>query len=225
MEFLLIAFIVVVIGIPLFFLFQSHVQPTSSLPQDDLERIYAELKKKIVVTSVYTQETKYRRLYSRLDDLLSKISERHLHFVLDVEAKYDLTTIANLFMDREHHSSEGMQYRLLHGKNDISTDSVNSDLLVFLCFFLYQGGRIRGVGEVSPDPKLMLRILDQLIEEKKYPAAMFMKGYALKYGLQLQEKPDLDEAEKLLTAAYQNGVGSAALELERFSIYRLLVSA
>ena len=225
MQFVLIAFIVVVIGIPLFFLFQSHVQPTNSLPQDDLERIYAELKKAIVVTSVYTQETKYRHLYHRLDDLLSKIIERHQHFVLDVEAKYDRVTISNLFVNQEHHTSEGMQYHLLHGKNNLSVDTVEPDLLVFLCFFLYQGGRIQGVGEVSPNPELMQRILDLLIAEKSYAPAMFLKGFVLKYGLKLQDKPELDEAQNLLTAAQKNGVGAAALELERFTSYRFLISS
>ena len=161
MQFVLIAFIVVVIGIPLFFLFQSHVQPTNSLPQDDLERIYAELKKAIVVTSVYTQETKYRHLYHRLDDLLSKIIERHQHFVLDVEAKYDRVTISNLFVNQEHHTSEGMQYHLLHGKNNLSVDTVEPDLLLSLPKYMTE----LQFKVASLIPTLLLRFKCSLVPE------------------------------------------------------------
>ena len=220
MEVIFIVFAAVVVGVPLFFLLKKHVQSPSSLSQDEWEHFYAELKKHILETSVYTQETKYNHLYHRLDNLLSQILGRHQHIILDVDAKYDRAKIMDLFVQREHHSSDGLPYNLLHGRSDLSMDRTAPDLLLFLCFFLYQGGRIQGIGEVSMNPELMIKILNGLIIEKTYAPAMFLKGLVLKYGVKIQSPPELDEAENLLEMARNNGVGAATLELQGLTIFR-----
>ena len=216
--------LVVVLAAVLWFVlsgnYKTKLQDPQTLRPAEIEDSIIELKKKILVTSAYTAEAEYQRLYRRLSALMAQVLERHQHFVLDVEAKGPPPL--GLFRSSQHHDSSGMSYTTYAAPYDLNPSNYDSGLLIYTCFFLWQGGQAKDVGNIESNPKLMLKILDFLIDEKNYAPAIFMKGMVRKYGLKVYSECFPTEARDLLEKAQKAGVGSAAVELERISSFSQL---
>ncbi|NNM69543.1 MAG: hypothetical protein HKM00_06210 [Gallionella sp.] len=216
MEMLII--IALIISAVWFFTFGSYktsIKDPASLTEPELENAFIELKKKILITNVYEHEQTYERLYWRIRAVLGQIMERHRHFVLDIEAKG--ADVRRLFIRREYRDADGGRHEEYVVPNDLDLKRKESDELLYLCFFLYLGGRAKNVGSVEGDPKLMVKILDYLINEKQYHPASFLKGFVMKYGIEFYKECYPGEARILLEFAQRNGVGSAAIELHQFA--------
>ena len=67
--------------------YKTSVKDPRTLSETELEDVFIELKKRILVTSPYEQEKAYERLYYRITAVLGQIVDRHNHFWLDGEAK------------------------------------------------------------------------------------------------------------------------------------------
>jgi hypothetical protein len=217
MELLLVVVFAAVLWFVLSGNYKTELQDPQTLRPGEIEDSIIELKKKILVTSAYTAEAEYQRLYRRLSKLMAQVLERHQHFILDVEAKGPPPF--GLFRSREHHDSSGMTYTTFAVPYDLNPSNYDPDLLMYTCFFLWQGGQAKDIGNIESNPKLMLNILDFLIDEKSYAPAIFMKGMVKKYGLKVYSECFPTEARELLEKAHKAGVGSAAVELERLSVF------
>ncbi len=222
MEILALLLIVVILVILLSGYFKTHVLNPSSLHDNELEDSFIELKKLILVTSAYDAEKTYEKLYDRLTTILAKVIERHRHFALDIEARKERLSTWSLFLPQKHHTSEGLPYTTYAVPADLPLESLEPDVLLYLCFFLYLGGIVKDVGTIDKDTDLMMKILDYLISEKDYMPARFFKGLVLKYGIKIYQPSNLPEARILLETAATNGVGAASIELRRFDKFREL---
>lgn len=202
--------------------YKTSVKDPETLSDTELEDAFIELKKKILVTSAYKQEQAYQRLYYRINAVMGQIIGRHKHFILDVEAKG--VDVHYFFVRREHHNANGMRYYEYVVPYNLEFRSAQPDVLLYLCFFLYQGGQVKDVGTVTSDPQFMLKILNHLINEREYPAGSFFKGLVMKYGPNVYEASKSSEARVLLEFAHQKGVGAAAIELQQLGKYAQLDS-
>jgi len=200
--------------------FKTNVRDAETLKTTDLEDVYIELKKKILVTSVYKDEKEYNRLYYRMHDVLGEVLKRHEHFVLDVEAKGNGHRRA--FVVSKGYDSDGMPRNTKAVPTDLNFNDFQSDELLCLCFFLYLGGAAKDIGEVNGNPELAVKILDFLIGERNFAPASFFKGMMLKYGVKVYQKSDVEEARRLLEYAQKNGVGSATVELTQLGKFTQL---
>ncbi len=222
MEIFALLFIVAILGILLSGYFKTHVLSPTSLRDNELEDSFIELKKIILVTSAYDAEKTYEKLYDRLTTILAKILERHHHFVLDVEARKERLPTWSLFLPQKHHTREGLPYTTYAVPQDLSLETLDSGVLLYLCFFLYLGGVVKDVGTIEKNTDLMMKILDYLISERESMPARFFKGLVLKYGVKIYQPSNLREARSLLDIAAKNGVGAATVELQRFEKFREL---
>ena len=98
-------------------------------------------------------------------------------------------------------------------------EATSSELLLFLCFFAYLGGRLKTFGDVRPDPEFAVKILNYLIDERGHVPATFFKGFIYKYGVQPYQAPKLREAKALLEKAAIAGEGGAIIELRQFNLH------
>jgi len=218
MEMLII--IALIISAVWFFTFGSYktsIKNPAALTEPELEDAFIELKKKILVTNVYEHEQTYERLYWRICAVLGQILERHRHFVLDIEAKG--ADVRRLFIRREYRDADGGRHEEYVVPNDLDLERKESDELLYLCFFLYLGGRAKNLGSINSDPKLMVKILDYLINERQYHPASFFKGVVMKYGIEFYKECYPGEARTLLEFAQRNGVGAASIELHQLNKY------
>lgn len=191
--------------------YKTRIKDPETLRETELEEVFIELKKQLLVTSAYDEEKAYQRLYFRIKAVLGQIIERHKHFVLDVEAQP--SNLRNIFVPQVLHTAEGMQYKEYVLPRNVEMSHLSPEILLYSCFFLWLGGQAKGVGTVDSDPDLMLRVLDHLIAKQSYPPAYFFKGMVLKYGVKVYEQSRLAEARELLEKAQKLGVGSASEEL------------
>jgi len=216
--------ILALIGIAIWFFtfgsYKTSLKDPASLNETELEDAFIELKKKILVTNAYEHERAYERLYWRINAILGQIMERHRHFVLDIEAKG--VDRYKLFMSREYRDANGGRHYEQVVPYDLNLQSVQPDVLLYICFFIYLGGQVKNVGSVRSDPNLMMKILDYLITEREYPAASFFKGLVMKYGIEVYKESNPRKARTLLEFAQRNGVGAASIELHQLDKYTQL---
>lgn len=198
-------------------IFSTHVQAPGKLRGPELEDAIVELKAQIFQTSAYENEAKYCRLHDRLTSLIAEVLDRHWQYVRDAEARPDGISTGYLFVGQTTYGQHGLTHRSLAVNPNVGPPFIENDVLLYLCFLLYLGGRAPG-GEVEQDPKLMLKILDDLIE-RDFPPAMFFKGLVLKYGQHIYSRPRVQDARVLLERARSLGVGAATVELESISKY------
>ena len=220
MEMLLIG--IVIAGLAWLFLsgtYKKLVKNPADIREEDLEDLYIDLKKKILATSPYEREQEYERLYYRMKALLGRILERHNHFILDAEARG--AQASRVLMPRESRDSSGIPMTSYIVPYDCYLESVEPNLALYLCFFLYQGGQVRSLGRVDRDPDKMMKLLDHLIAID-YAPAFFLKGLVLKYGIDVYYPSKEDEARNLLEKALQKGVGAASIELLQLHKYSAL---
>ena len=220
-----IILILAAVGLAWYFLSGTHAsmhRNPATLPEGDLEDVFIEVKRKVLGTSPYTSEKAYEAAYWRLRSLLAQILARHQHYVLDVEAKKP--SLVGLLSMKTHHTAEGMSYTGISISSNIPFASTASEVLLYLAFYLWNGGQAGAHGPIEADPKKLKVILDYLIEERNYAPAKFLKGMAMKYGLQPFERGDLAQARKLLEAARAEGIGAAEIELRHLDKHRILES-
>ena len=220
MELVVILAVVAVIWFVVSGSYKTKIQDPQTLRPKELEDSIIELKKKILVTSAYEKEAEYERLYKRLNFLMGQILARHQHFVLDVEATRSVPV--GFFRSEEHHDSDGMRYTTYAVAYDLEPSGYSPELLIYVSFFLWFGGQAKDVGIINSNPKLMMKIIDFLVDDKQYGPAIFMKGLIRKYGLKVYSECFPDEAKELLERARQAGVGAAAIELEYLAKYAQL---
>lgn len=220
MEFVVIIAVVAVIWFVVSSSYKTKVQDPQTLRPNELEDSIIELKKKILITSAYEKEAEYERLYKRLNSLMGQVLRRHQYFVLDVEAARSVP--CGLFGPEEQHDSDGMRYTTYAVSYDFDPSAYSPELLVYISFFLWHGGQAKDVGIINSNPKLMMKIIDFLVDDKQYGPAIFMKGLVRKYGLKVYSECFPAEAKELLERAGQAGVGAAAIELEHLSKYAQL---
>ena len=197
--------------------YKIKVQDPRTLRQNEIEESIIELKKRILITSAYEKEAEYERLYKRLSSLMGQVLARHQHFVLDVEAAGSVPF--GFFQAGKHYDSSGMQYTTYSIAYDLDPSRYSPELLIYACFFLWYGGAAKDIGIIDSDSKIMMKVIDFLVDEKKYGPAIFMKGMVRKYGLKVYSECFPAEAKQLLEQAKDAGVGSAAIELEHLPKY------
>ena len=200
--------------------YRTRVKDPETLRETEIEDVFIELKKQLLVTSAYESEKTYERLYARINAVLGQIIERHKHFMLDVEAQP--VRLRNVFVPREHHTGDGMRYTEYTLPRSIGMSLLPPDVLMYSCFFLWIGGQAKDVGKVQSDAEFMLKVLDHLISERNYAPAYFFKGMVLKYGVKVYEQSNPTEARALLEEAQRRGVGSASEELRHLHKYAQL---
>lgn len=213
----------VVIGVLWFVLsgrYRTQVQDARTLKPEQLEDSIIELKKKILVTSAYNAKSKYQRLYYRLKELMVCVLERHKHYVLDFEASGGPQR--GQFQPYQYHDADGMTFTAHGVPHNIDPSRHDPKFLIYTCFFLWQGGQAKDIGEVDANPDLMLKILNYLIEEKNYGPAIFFKGMVMKYGMRVYSECFPEEARQLLLRSQVAGVGAAAVELAQIDKYHEL---
>ena len=213
--------IVALVGAAAWFLlsgtYKTRVKDPETLRDAELEDVFIEIKKQILVTSAYEQERAYQRLYFRIKAVLGQIIERHKHFVLDVEAQP--SGLDRVFAPQLRHDADGMRYTDYVVPRDIEMHSLHPEVLLYLCFFLWLGGQAKDIGNVQSDSDLMLKMLDHLISDRNFPPAYFFKGMVLKYGPKVYDESKPSEARSLLEEAKSLGVGAATEELKHLSKY------
>ena len=220
MELIVIAFVIAAVWFFTSVNYKTKIQDPETLRPNEIEDSFIELKQKILVTSAYEMETEYQRLHKRLCALMGEVLSRHIHFVLDVEAS---GSVPLTFFQQEHHyDADGMKYTTYSISHDIDPSNYSPALLIYACFFIWQGGQAKGFGIINSNPKIMMKILDFLIIEKKYGPALLMKGMVRKYGLKVYSECFPIEAKELLEMAKKAGVGTAVLELEYLYKYNQL---
>lgn len=216
--------IVALVGVVAWFFlsgtYRTRVKDPETLRDPELEDVFIEIKKQLLVTSAYEHEQTYQRLYFRISAVLGQIIERHKHFILDVEAQ--APELHRIFVPRERHEASGIRYTDYAVPRGIDMDSLRPDVLLYLCFFLWLGGQAKDIGNIESDSDLMLKVLEHLITQRNYPQAYFFKGMVLKYGVKVYEQSKPDEARTLLEAAQKQGVGSAAEELRHLHKFTAL---
>lgn len=220
MEFIVILVVAAIIWFVLSGSYKTKLQDPQTLRPNEIEDSIIELKKRILATSAYEAEAEYKRLYIRLNALMGQVLARHQHFVLDVEAAGSIPF--GFFKPGRHHDASGMQYTTYSVAYDLDPSEYSPTLLIYACFFLWYGGQAKGIGIVDSNQKIMMKILDFLVDEKKYGPAIFMKGMVRKYGLKVYAECFPMEARLLLEQAKEAGVGSAAIELENIAKYSQL---
>src|SRR2546422_2494907 len=137
MEWLALAVLVFVVGVPLWGVFKTHGQDPATLRDNELEEAFIAMKKAVLTSNPYKSNPISRRNYERLDEILGQILERHKHFALDVEAKFTTSEISACFSPRVHHDEHGMPYTEYVVRRDLRLNSEKPELLLYLCFFLY----------------------------------------------------------------------------------------
>ena len=216
----------VVVGVAWYFLSGAHStmhRNPATLPEADLEDVFIEVKRKVLGTSPYTSEKAYEAAYMRLRSVIAQVITRHQHYVLDVEARKP--SLFGLLASQTYHTSDGLSYTENAVASTIPYSSTDSDVLLYLAFYLWNGGQAEPYGPIEADPRKLTTILDYLIQDRNYAPAKFLKGMVLKYGLRPYERGNVPEARKLLEAARAEGVGAAEIELRHLEKHRSLESA
>ena len=180
--------------------YHSLYQSTEAMSQESLSNAFIEIKKRILTTSSFDKKHEYQRLYFRADELITKILERHERYILDFEAKRRNNRRGAYRMpDPIHHYSypdpSGISRSSCKIAHDLDPSKYSDEQLIYWCFFLWHGGTIAGIGEIDSDPKLMLKILEHLID-KQNADAMFLKGMTLKYGANCRIPDDCIDSKR-----------------------------
>lgn len=188
----------------------------ATLTDQELEPAFVNLKNKILVTNVYAEGEKHRKLYDDLGVVLARLLTRHERYTLDIESmRGSRFEISRLF-------HPGFMPNTLSPTKIEDKGRVATEYLFYTSFFAYLGGAIKNIGMVYPDPEYAVSLLDYLILKRDYPPAIFLKGFIYKYGVRREEIPNLSGARELLTLADERGVGGAAIELRQFDVHERL---
>jgi hypothetical protein len=220
--------VIVMVGAALFIwpMIKARAVPAHILSDEGLETSWVDLKSKILVTSAFTSETSYQLLYHRMESLLVGLMGRHQHFILGIEAKWgDAREREIVYLFNRDPPLSAAQSSTFSVNSRMKVEDRTTDQLLYACWFSYIGGQPSGIpGPVSSDPRFFAETIDYLIADRQSVDAVFLKGFALKYGLKLGDKPELAVARQCLETAAAGGVGSAAQELRYFDKHLSLMS-
>jgi hypothetical protein len=192
----------------------SFAASVDALSDDALEMDFATVKKQLLDTDVYQNESRYRKLYGRLEGVLGKILGRHQHLLLSAEGKHEVVDRALLFSgDRSDPS------RSLRVPSNLKLAAIDDGLIFYASLLSYTGGFAKQVGTIESNPEFALKAANYLIDERDFELATFFKGFILKYGLKPFVLPELAEARLLLEHSAKLGLGPAVWELRHFDRY------
>jgi len=182
----------------------------SALSDYHLEEIWVDFKTSLLTTSAYAKGTNYPSLYDRCKSILLTVVDRHRHLVLDAETRLDFWGCIN-----------GSVLRTV----TVGPQNVPIEALPGLVLVAYTGGITKtSAGEFFSNPRWVSEAIDYLINEKKAPIGLFLKGLVLKYGIELYLPPNIEAADRFLKAALTHGVGSARIELQNIALHKGLPS-
>jgi len=188
-------------------LLNRYVWNPYALDDEALEDTWIDSKADLLVTCPNKSEQTYSSLYKRCNELLLAIVSRHKHLLLDAEANSPL-----------YHFVHSGTLRMITTGN---LGGIPMSILPGLILLSFSGGSTATTaGHVLANPRFVIDATDYLIDEKKHPIGLFLKGLVLKYGIQLSLPPNIDAAGRFLTAAKANGIGSAAIELEYLYLHK-----
>lgn len=188
----------------------KYLWNSSALSDYHLEEIWVDFKSSLLATSADAKGTNYPSLYDRCKNILLTVIDRHKHLILDAEARLDIWTCIN-----------GSVIRTV----TIGPQNVAIEALPGLILLAYTGGRTKtSAGEFLSNPRWVPEAIDYLINEKKAPIGLFLKGLVLKYGIELYLPPNIEAAEQFLTAALSHGIGSSRIELQHIGLHKALPS-
>lgn len=192
---------------------RSFVQDPATLTEQELEPAFVNLKNKILVTNVYTESEKHRKLYDDIGIILARLLTRHERYTIDIESRpSSYYEISKLF-------HPGFMPNTLSPTKIEDKAGVANEYLFYASFFAYLGGVARNIGMIYPDPEYAIALLDYLILERNCSPAFFLKGFIYKYGVRREDVPNLGEAKELLISAEKRGIGGATIELRQFDIH------
>lgn len=184
----------------------KYLRNPTSLSDYELEDIWVDFKASLMTTCAYTNATKYPFLYDRCQSVLLTVIYRHKHLLLDAEAKLEFWRYIN-----------GGTLRRISGE----PNNVPFEALPGLILAAYTGGISRtSAGQFLSNPRWVSEAIDYLIDEKRAPVGLFLKGLVLKYGIALTLPPNIRAAERFLKGAISHGVGSAEIELQNIALHR-----
>lgn len=188
-------------------LLNRYVWNPYALDGEALEDTWIDSKVELLVTCPSKNELAYSSLYKRCNELLRVIASRHKHLLLDAEANSPLFYYIG-----------GAVLRQISIGNP---DRIPMSILPGLILLSFSGGSTATTaGAVEPNPRFVIEATDYLIDEKKHPIGLFLKGLVLKYGIQLFLPPNINAAEEFFKAAKANGIGSAAIELDYLYLHK-----
>jgi hypothetical protein len=217
---LLAVIVILIAGAVLFIwpMIKARAVPAHMLGDEELETSWVDLKSKLLVTPAFTSETAYQLLYHRMESLLVGLMGRHQHFILGIEAKWgDACEREIIYLFSRDPRLSAAQSDTFSVDARMKVEDRTTDQLLYVCWFAYVGGQPKGIpGPVFSDSRFFAETIDYLIADRQSMDAMFLKGFALKYGLKLADKPELAGARQCLETAAAAGVGSAAQELRYF---------
>lgn len=184
----------------------KYIWSPSSLSDYALEDIWADFKTSLLATCAYTNETKYQFIYKRCQSVLFTVINRHRHLILDAEARLEF-------------------WRCIHGSVlrtiTVAPNNVQTEALPGLILAAYTGGITKtSAGQFFSNPRWVSAAIDYMINEKKAPIGLFLKGLVLKYGIALYLPPNIEAAERFLRAALSHGVGSSEIELKNIALHK-----
>lgn len=199
---------------------RNHVQDITAMNPHDLLFSYAELKRKILVTSVYDKEMRYRQLYDRMKGIMRTILRRHAHFVLDPIASSKLTRsqFSTTYMGAEELGRRPYLYLPEDAEKRMSSEAVLAAAILHWHGNYYAPD----FGEVMTDRKATKKLLEYLITDRDYAPAIFLKGMMAKYGDEVYTEIRWREAYDCLTEARKRGVGSVDIEMEAMAEFKSL---
>lgn len=193
----------------LFRVLNQFFRNPTSLSNDTLEYEWAYVKGKLLRTCPYKNEISYKSLYERCDNFLKAVSQRHKHFILDAEAKCPFY---------KHMKTHANCLRMI---DPTAFDSIDSVVLYGLILAAYTGEKTQTMGGFNlSNPRFVISGVDFLINNRKDPVGLFLKGLILKYGIRISSAPNLNAAVSYLKLSNLLGVGSATIELENLHNHR-----
>ena len=199
---------------------RNHVQDITAMNPHDLLFAYADLKRSILVTSVYDKEMRYRQLYDRMKGIMRIILQRHAHFVLDPIASGTLTRLqfATTHMGAEDRGRRPYLYLPEDAEKRMSSDAVLAAAIL-----LWHGNYYAPhFGEMLTDSKATRKLIEYLITDRNYAPALLFKGMMAKYGDEVYTEIRWREAHDYLTEARKRGIGSVDIEMEAMVEFKSL---
>lgn len=207
-----------VIGFFGWMFFKEKVEPALQYNSSDIEGDFISLKKKILMTDPYVNQSRYEQIYEKAGVALDKILDRHKHYILDWDASHDASDLLQYLRPVIHHNAVGA-YTHYALPRDIDLHNIPNDTLLFICIMMYLGGSVKHLGGIEQDYTELSNAISYLADDVSYPPGIFFKGFMLKYGLQISSKPNSHLAREYLTKAEQSGVGAATIELSNIHRY------
>ncbi|MEW6119230.1 MAG: hypothetical protein AB1593_03980 [Pseudomonadota bacterium] len=217
---LLILAVLAIGGLLFFYWYKDNLKNPATYSEERIEDVWVKVKQELLRTSYYEQKEKYVRLDERLHVLLNQIRSRHNQFILDFDATPDSAArCIGCLVKRPRPIYETPLYLV---PTDLPLGNLPDDLILYLAEMSFDGGTAKNIGQISENKSFTNRSIEYLINNRKNPKAIFLKGFIFKYGFKIDSRPQLQESIALLTSASHLGVGPALIELQYIEKHRIL---